>query len=438
MYRFPEIVQRKLENGLQVLLVPDHEQEGLTVALQILVGEFSDPVSYEGTAELVVGLLQKGTQSLTTEQFAENLEQTGTMLFADTGDEHLVLGCKMLSRHADTVVPLFWEMLSHPRFDDKELDRLKHETVTALIAENSDPGALASRHFFSELCGKNHPAGRVHTAGSIKRINIDRIRSFYSGFFSPANSLLVVAGDFTVDHFDRTWASQCLRWENRSQALPVRGEPLSPLSKTTVRLIDKKDITQTYLMIGHPVPGELAGARNAMALANYILGGGNFSSRLMECIRSDKGKTYGISSQMLCNRQCGIFMISTATQSAQTEDVLKTIVRVYQEFSEGGVTDEELKKAREFAVGNMAFQLEGIGNIAEKLLWLRLYGRENSYIEHFDELISSIGKEEVDKAVRMHLSSKHFAMVAVGRSEEVRRQLEGFGETTSIPFRADP
>jgi zinc protease len=437
MYTFPKIDRQRLANGLRVLWVPDHEQRAMTVALQIPVGGFSDPLSYEDTAELTVVLMQKGTESLSPERFADRLEQTGASLFAETGDEHIVLGCKMLSRHANEVIPLFWEMVCSPRFDGNELERLKREMITALQAETSDPNALANKHFFSLLCGKNHPAGRVHSIQSVKRTGMTQVRAFFTAYFSPENSVLVIAGDFNGEDAAR-WTSLFSSWNNKQTAVQCIAEPLPALAATSIRLIDKQDITQTYFMLGHPAPGELVSDRNALALANYILGGGNFSSRLMEHVRSAKGKTYGISSQVLCNRKCGIFLIATTTLSVQTAEVLSEILAVYREFSANGVTEEELQKAKEFAIGNMAFQLEGIGNITEKLLWLSLYGREQSFIEHFDALIAAIGKDEVDGAIRSYLSSKHFSIVAVGRKEDIRQQLERFGEVKTLHFREAP
>jgi zinc protease len=131
-------------------------------------------------------------------------------------------------------------------------------------------------------------------------------------------------------------------------------------------------------------------------------------------------------------------MVSTATLSAQTAEVLTMIFTVYQDFASQGVTDQELAKAKQFATGNMAFQLEGIGNITEKLLWLRLYGRDNTYIERFGELIAAIDKNRVNEAIRKYVSSKHFAVVAVGKKTDLQPQLESFGNVVTIPFRADP
>ena len=438
MFTFPSMTEERLANGLQVIWVPDTEQHGMTVALQIPVGEFSDPVSFEGTAELTVNLMQKGTQTLTPEEFAQKLEQTGTSFFADTGDEQIVLGCKMLSKFGDSMLQLFWEMLCSPRFEKGELSRLKREMTTALQAEFSDPNALANKHFYSLLCGGDHPAGRLHTMGSIKSISLAHVKKFYSGYFSPAGSVLIVAGDFDMAEAARRWGPLFSTWKNTPAKAACVAEALLPMTATMLRLVDKPDISQTYFMLGHPAPGELDSDRNALALANYVLGGGNFSSRLMASVRSKKGKTYGIGSQLACNRDCGVFTVSTATLSAQTAEVLSMILSVYQDFASRGVTDEELTKAKQFAIGNMAFQLEGIGNIAEKLLWLRLYGRNNSYIERFGEMIAAIDKNRVDEAIRKYISSKHFAVVAVGKKNDLQPQLESFGQVKTIPFRTDP
>ena len=120
MYSFPPMTEERLDGGLHVTWGPDKEQHGLTIALQVPAGEFSDPPSFEGTAEIAVNLMQKGTRSLDSEEFSEKIEQTGASLFVDAGDEHIVLGCKMLSKFAHDTVPLFWEMVCDPRMEKSE------------------------------------------------------------------------------------------------------------------------------------------------------------------------------------------------------------------------------------------------------------------------------------------------------------------------------
>jgi zinc protease len=158
----------------------------------------------------------------------------------------------------------------------------------------------------------------------------------------------------------------------------------------------------------------------------------------MAHIRSQEGKTYGISSQLSCSRNYGIFSIATSTQNSKAGEMLKSIMEVYRTFANGGVTDEELEKAKKFTLGNMAFQLEGIVNVAEKLLWLREFGRDVSYIERFNERIEGITTQNVNAAIRKYLSSPHYAITAVGKKEEILEVLTGYGTVDTVHFRKNP
>jgi zinc protease len=424
----------ELDSRLKVICVADHEQNGLVVAVQLPVGRFSDPPGSEGLCGLTANLLTKGTVNVPAEEFSRSFENAGAMLFVDDGEEYCVLGMRSRAAAGVSLLPLFVEMISRPLLAGEEFVRLRREMTTSLKSEAADPYLIASRHFYAELAGDRHPAGRLETVQSIKKITVDQVRSFYNDFFSSDGSLCIIAGDLD---------GSTLRELARAQFSPWRR---SPPKKTTsarqpygrpaaIRLIDKPDLTQATLVIGHACPGERNPEKNALLLANHILGGGNFSSRLMARLRSEAGKTYGISSQLNTETDFGAFMISTSTQNRELGTVLAGILEEYRRFCSDGVTDAELEKAKRFAIGHMAFQLEGIGNVVDKLLWLRFYGRPNSYIEKFEELISSIDLAAVNDAIRRYLSPEDLIITAVGKKSEIEKQLKVFGAVKNYHFR---
>jgi zinc protease len=437
-YRFPPVIEEKLANGLTVLWVMDHEQSGITLAFQVPAGDFSDPISFEGTAELCIACLCKGPASMTPEQFSEKFEYAGAGIFTEVGEENCIIGCRLMSKSFDTILPLFWQMLTAPGFGQKEISRLKREMITGLKAELSDPAAIADRHFSKLIFGSQHPAGRQSTIRSIKRNKKPHIIRFYDDHLSPQEACFVIAGDFDVDTMRKKWTGLLASWDKKSGQSPQRGREIEAPVSTVIRLVDKPDITQTSIMFGHTVPGELSDQRSELALANYILGGGNFSSRLMDHIRSKQGKTYQVSSQIACSRNFGVFTIATSTQNDQLASVLDTIQSVYRSFGENGVSAEEVQKAKQFAIGNMAFQLEGIVNVAEKLLWLRQFGRDISYIERFPEMIAAVSLDSVNAAVRRYLASRQYVLVAVGRKEQIIDCLKQNGPVHTVHFRKNP
>ena len=436
IYTFPPIVEETLANGLHLMLVEDHEQEGITLALQMPFGEFCDTVYREGYVEMAIGVMLKGPASLSPEEFSEKLEHSGASLFTDVGDEHCILGGKMLARSSEQIIPLFWEMVCNPGFRPKELARIKRETITGLQAELADPASIANKHFGSVLCGPDHPIGRIQTIRSVKRIGISHVKELCDSYISPVHAILVLAGDFRVHEMLSKWRGLFESWKKGPGRDPVIAGPLPPVSGNRIRLVDKKDLSQVSLILGHPACSELDPLRNELAIANYILGGGNFSSRLMAHMRSKEGKTYGISSQLSCSRNYGIFSIATSTQNSQAQAMLASIIEVYRTFSDKGISQDELDKAKQFVTGNMAFQLEGIVNVAEKLLWLKQFGRDISYVERFNERIASVTVESVNHAISLYLSSPGFAIVAVGKKEEIGPVLAQHGSVETVNFRS--
>ena len=433
-YTFPRVDEFVLQTGLRVILIPDRERDGLVVALQCSFGRFCDPQSKEGTAELCIGLMQKGSGDLSSEAFSERMEHTGTMLFADAGEEHSGVGMRMLAKYEDELFPVFWNMITRPHFEQHEFERIRREMITALQTETADPGTIANRHFLIELAGREHPAGKFHSINSIKRISLADIKAFYGTYFCPQNCILAVAGNFDPDRFNATWQSLLLQWRNEKGSGSVFAQPISSCTPA-LRLIDKPDLTQASIVIGHDAPGEMNPHRNEIALANYILGAGNFSSRLMKRIRSVGGKTYGISSQIASERNFGAFSIITTTQNNRLREVLRQILDEFTLFCRNGITGTELENAKRFVIGNMAFQLEGINNIVEKILWLRFYDRPNSYIEQFDQMINSISVDSVNSAIKTCFSPEKLIIIVVGKKSEIASHLKEFGHLRHFHFR---
>jgi zinc protease len=425
----------ELDNKLKVIGVADNEQNSLTVAVQLPVGRFSDPPEFEGLCELTANLFTKGTESVPADAFAEKCENAGATIFADVGEEYCVLGIRMRAPSASSLLPLFAEMMDRPRLVDEEFVRLQREMITSFKAEAVDPHGLATRHFYAELAGYKHPAGRLETVRSLKKITLRNVRSFSKDYFSPEGALCILAGDLAMPALKELATAHFSSWR-RASGKRAAIAPSLRLQPAAVRLIDKKDLTQASFVVGHACPGEKCPEKNALLLANHIFGGGNFSSRLMARIRSAAGKTYGISSQLSTETDFGAFMIATSTQNRDLGEVLSGVLEEYRRFCKEGVTAEELDKAKKFAIGNMAFQLEGIGNVVDKLLWLRFYGRPNSYIEKFEETISPLDTAAVNDAIHRHLSPDNLIVAAVGKRAAIEPQLTRFGAVKHYHFRS--
>jgi zinc protease len=433
-YRFPPFTEEVLANGIRLICIPDDEQDGFVIMHQFPFGTFSDPEGKEGAAELTISLMQKGIDGVDPETFSEKFEHAGATLFSDVAEERSTLGVRMLESFQEQLLPLFFGMLKNPSLMQSELSRLKREMVTALQAEQVEPSVIAQRHFSTEIAGKQHPAGRFHSVKATSGIHLNEIKSFYATHVQPARSIIVAAGKFDQSGLKGAIESSIGQW-NIGSSVDSEYAPALNLKPPALRFIDKSDSTQATLIIGHEAPGEIYPERNALILANYTLGGGNFSSRLMSRIRSEGGRTYGIHSQIAMQKQMGIFSVATSTQNNQAQAVIKGILDTLKEFTEHGITQEELDNARRYYIGNMAFQLEGISNVAEKILWLRSIGLSESYIENYAAMLNAITLDKVNEVIKEVFRPENLKVVVVGKKNEILPQLSIFGTFKIYHFR---
>lgn len=434
LYTFPPFDELVLPNGIRCICIPDDEQDGLVLMHQFSFGKFSDPEKKEGCAELTFALMQKGIEGCGPEKFPEIFEHAGAVLFSEVNEEHSVLGVRMLSSAQETLLPLFFGMVTKPSLLQSELSRLQKEMVTAIRAEQVEPSVIAHHHFEVETAGKEHPLGRFHTAKTVGSIRLDDIRNFFKQNVVPAGSIIVAAGKFDPALLKKNIESIVGQWGMGLSGVEANA-PALELKPSGYRFVEKTDSTQATLIIGHEAPGDEYPDRNALIVANYILGGGNFSSRLMTRIRSESGKTYGIHSQIGMQKRSGLFSIATSTQNNQVHTVIQGILDTLKEFVENGITQEELDNARQYFIGSMAFQLEGIGNVAEKILWLRTNGYPESYVENYDQMLNELSLEKINVIIKEILKPDMLKMVVVGRKDELLAQLASFGTFKVYHFR---
>lgn len=435
-YKFPEMKEFVAENGLKIILIPNRMQPVITAALRICNGSLNDDDGFEGTSELLSGLIQKGNENLDPEEFSEIFESKGAIVSANVKEEYVTYSMRTLVKYQKELAPLFKDMIIKPALDKKEFGIIKKELLTGFKAELSSPSVLAASHFNAELFGRDHAAGRIKSIKSIKAISLKNIKNYYNENYKPEGSFLVVSGDASVDELESIWGTIFNDWSNtKGDSLDESIDEIPKREKTSIRLIDKPELTQTTIMLGHEIPGEKDDNRLSIAIANYILGGGNFSSRLMKKVRTELGNTYGISSHVWASRNFGTFSITTSTRNDSLKQVLDTIINCVSEMINNGVEEDELIKAKQYALGSMAFELEGLENVIEKLLWLRFTDRDNSYIENASERLKKIDVKSINYVIKEYFKTENLIISATGKRAEIENILTDFGDVSCYNFR---
>jgi zinc protease len=199
------------------------------------------------------------------------------------------------------------------------------------------------------------------------------------------------------------------------------------------RIIDRPELTQSQIRLGHigiPLahPGYIP-----FEVTNYILGGGGFSSRLMQKIRSEMGFTYGIHSYLEPRKYPGPFTISTFTPTDATFSCVQEIRSVLQSFLEQGATAQEREEAVNFFTGSYPRRFETLSQIAQRIIQAELHGLGMEYLSSYPERVAGVSLEEISRTAREVIHPQDLLTVVVGRAESFHRSFESLGPVEVSP-----
>ncbi len=276
------VERRRLSNGLEVLIAERHNLPVVGLNLVVKGGGTLVPPGKEGLASLTGDLLlTEGDGYLGTSlQITAELSELGASINGGGGAESCNLSLTTLARNLTKALDIYTDVLLHPSFPVKDLERLRTQRLSMLLRQVDNPPTIANLVFPKLLYGDSHPYGRPNTGTpkSVKGLTRDDVVSFYKTLFVPNNAALIVVGDTTPDAIIPVLESALKDWKPGSPVATTLPEP--PASKpVTVYLIDKPGAAQSILTVG-----QVGVPRNTpdyfpLSIMNATLGG-QFSSRI--------------------------------------------------------------------------------------------------------------------------------------------------------------
>src|SRR5688572_17046207 len=278
----PAVKESKLKNGLTVAVIEKRSVPIVTVQLLVKSGASSDGMAKAGLAEMTATMLTKGTKTRTAEQIAEDIEFLGASITSGAGWNSSSVTINLTSDKLDQALAIMADVVLNPSFTKKELDLLKAQTLDGLKYNLTQPTFLASYvasvHSFDE-----HPADG--TASSIESVTQVDLQKFYGREFRPGNSVLIFAGDITLEKASAVAEALFGKWPGNEERIYDRyGDPRVPSKgKAFVKrilVVDLPGAGQASVNFFKPITTLGRGDREyyTASVLNSLLGGG-YSSR---------------------------------------------------------------------------------------------------------------------------------------------------------------
>ncbi len=407
-------VQRVVSDaGIEAWLVEDRSLPILALeAIFRDAGAVTDPEGKAGRAYMVGGLLNEGAGDMDALTFQRRLEDLAVHMGFDAGRDSFQVSLKTLTENRDEAFRLLRLALTEPRFDAQPVERVRSQIQAGLARDLQDPRTIAWRAWF-ETQFPDHPYGTPvkGTPESVAALTADDLRAFVTERLARGNLILGVVGDIDA-------AALKALLDETFGALPTRPAPLDiaeagPAAPAAVT-VREFPVPQSTVVFGHRGLSRDDPDFYAAMVVNYVLGGGGFTSRLMEEVREKRGLAYGIGTSLRPLDHAPLMLGSVATRNDRVGETIDILRQEWARMREQGPTPEELTAATTYLVGSFPLELTSTSAIAGMLTAIQRHGLGIDYIDRRASYIEAVTADDARRVAERLLRPEHLAAVVVG------------------------
>lgn len=423
---FPAIRKSHLPNGLAVWSIPHGAVPVATLVLLVRAGSSADPAGRHGLASLTGDMLDEGAGDRDAHAVHDALARIGAQFDTEVGPDATFVTLTTLSKFRAEGLALLADMVTRPRFDPAEFERVRQLRTNRLRQLRDVPSATADRAFATALYG-DHPYGHlaVGTLDALDRMTLDDVRDFHHRAYQPSNAVLIVVGELSHQEALAEAATTFGAWPGHAAApyaAPGLDAPLTPPDR--LLLVDRAGAAQSELRVGHVAVSRRTPDYHALVAANLVLGG-QFVSRLNMNLREKKGYTYGARSWFEFRLAPGPFQMSASVQTEATADAIREATAELEAVRGARpIAAAELDTARATLTKGYPRNFETADQIARSVAQLALYDLPDDYFATFVPRMAALALAEVQAAAARHLHPERLVTVVVGDASKVAPALE--------------
>ncbi|HET9812220.1 MAG TPA: pitrilysin family protein, partial [Sphingomicrobium sp.] len=428
---FPTIEHTKLANGIPVEYVRRAAVPVTQLAISFDAGNAADKPDESGLANLTVNLLDEGTETLSSQEFAEAEERLGANVSATNSADRSYVMLNALSPNLAPSLDLLADVVLRPAFPAAEIARVKTQTLTGIAQLRKDPTRVANRLLPKVLFGAAHPYG-APSGGDPKAIagfTRDDLVRFKQSWLRPDDATIFVVSSLPLAEVKPLLEQRFGTWRAPAVAKGVKAFVAPPPrpSSPKVLLINRPGAPQSSIVGAQLLPIDPKGDVVPLNAANDALGG-DFLSRLNMDLREDKGWSYGVGGNERLLEHGASYVISAPVQADRTADALAELSGQVKSFlTTKGVTPEELERTVAKNINELPGEFETAGAVISAMMGMALLDRPDDYYETLPAKYRALSTASADRAIRQAIDPKGFTWIVVGDAAKVKPQLEKLG-----------
>jgi predicted Zn-dependent peptidase len=434
---FPAIERTTLSNGLPITYAQRAAAPLTHVVLSFDAGSAADDPAARGLQNMVMALLDEGTDSLSAQQIAEEKERLGAILASGSGLDRSTVTLSALSANLAPSLDLMKDVVQHAAFKPDDIERLRSQIVTGIQQAKTDPNGIAGRALPPLLYGASHPYGGTGQGdeAAVKGFSRDQLIGFRDRWLRPDNGRLFIVSDRPLAELKPILEQALGTWATPATPRGTKTFTAPPVATgTRIVLIDRPGSPQSVIYGGEITPIDPRADNTAFNAGSDVLGGST-GSRINLDLREAKGWSYGAFSYPQLRLSSVPYLVQAPVQADRTgESVAALLQQINTLTTKKGVTAPELERSVASSIGGLPGQFETGVAVLQALQTIDMYGRPDDYYEQLAGRYRSLTPGQVDQVLRQAINPKNFTFVVVGDAAKVRPQLAKLGiPVTEMP-----
>jgi zinc protease len=411
----PQIQHWKAPSGARVYFVENHDLPMLDVSVNFPAGKGFDVAGKVGVSHLAFGMLDLGAQDLSEDDIARKLADIGAQMGGQFDTDRAGLTLRTLSSAAerDAALDILARCLQQPLYPEPVLAREKARLIAGLKEAETQPESIADKAFGKAVFGA-HPYGWHTEVADVEKIQRAELESFYRSHYSANHAVVALMGDITRAQAEAI--AQQLTGNLPAGGADARIPPVLIRIQPSEQRIPHP-ASQSHILIGTPGMARNDEDYFPLYVGNYILGGGGFVSRLMNEVREKRGMAYSVYSYFMPMQQPGAFQIGLQTKKEQADESLKLVRQTLRTFVDKGVTEKELRAAKQNIIGGFPLRIDSNKKIIEYLGVIGFYELPLSYLDDFTARVDKVTTKQINDAFKRRIDPDSLATVIVGAPE---------------------
>jgi zinc protease len=427
----PRVDRVTLPNGLQLLLLEDHELPLVNGTLMVRTGSAFDPPEKTGLAVLTAQtMLGGGTTGRPGDDLLARFQNLGADIDGTVSENFFSISFSTLKENTNDVLDALKDSLTAPDFPQERLDLAKAGMRNTIAHRNDDPAAILQREFVRALVGKNSPYGAQVEYTTVDRISRADLVNFYRRYFFPKNVMLSLEGDFDSAGMKTRVESLFADWKADQPAVPEFPNMTNDGAAGRYLAV-KKDAPLAYIAVGQLSGDYLDKDYPALQIMADILSGGQrgrFHRQLhgpLDALSVSWTPGFG---------HAGLFQISGAINAFETTKVLQAINQELNTIRNTEVTEAELKSAKDAALNSFVFTLDNHLSILPRLTQYEYFNLPKDYIAQHQTALAAVTRADVLRVAKERVDPAKMTAVVVANPTAFEAPLESLGGSAPIPI----